>query len=88
MHVMTDVIDTLFSGEGSSSGGGGGAGAGSGSTPNNQERSVNNEGGSGNEGGPPSTDRDGNPLEPFLALDESNRRLQGKAVVVVDVVSV
>ena len=41
----------------------------------NEEGGANNERGSGNEGG--SSDRDANPLEPFLALDE-NRRLQGR----------
>lgn len=43
----------------------------SGSAQNNS----NTQPATGSEGGP---DRDANPLEPFLALDDSNRRLHGK----------
>lgn len=62
-----------FEGEGSS-----GVEGASGSTPSNQDGDNNSRGAAGVGASNNSSDRDANPLEPFLALDEGNRRLQGK----------
>ena len=49
-------------------------------TVDSNQADTANQGASTNDGPPLPTDRDANPLEPFLALDESNRRLQGTSV--------
>lgn len=68
----------VFAGEGSST-----VDSGSGPAKEGDQSGVASGGGGGGGAGAPTTgggtDRDSNPLEPFLVLDEGNRRLQGKA---------